>query len=269
MQSAVQPPPAGGGSSPVDHKHPTLYSGSPQLNWCSGSPQVRPQLAGGASGHSVYTLPSFASAAECDALIAESATLMETYQRSEADGAHSYQCSEAICRLPLACGLESTLLHRLLAFIESQMPALALAAFGQASGLAEMDIAFARGEPAVNVYTAGGHFAPHTDSEGDAFREGEEVLTMLVPLSPPGAFEGGGTAFWGGSHIDRVRRMRASCSGEHYDVSNERNWLPHDHAVHAPAGTAIVFGGEVTHAGLPVTTGTRHLLVVSFTLRPW
>ena len=34
------------------------------------------------------------------------------------------------------------------------------------------------------------------------------------------------------------------------------------------ARSPLFFGGDVTHAGLPVTSGTRHLFVMSFTLRP-
>ena len=32
------------------------------------------------------------------------------------------------------------------------------------------------------------------------------------------------------------------------------------------AGTALIFGGEVTHAGLPVTAGQRTVFVASFSL---
>ena len=34
-----------------------------------------------------------------------------------------------------------------------------------------------------------------------------------------------------------------------------------------PLGTAILFGGDVTHAGLPVEAGTRAVLVASFSTR--
>ena len=53
-----------------------------------------------------------------------------------------------------------------------------------------------------------------------------------------------------------------------YDENCRSNWLPHSQALAPPAGTAIIFGGNVTHAGLPVTAGTRHLFVMSFSLRP-
>ena len=34
-----------------------------------------------------------------------------------------------------------------------------------------------------------------------------------------------------------------------------------------PAGTALLFGGHVTHAGMPVTAGERAVFVASFSLR--
>lgn len=45
-------------------------------------------------------------------------------------------------------------------------------------------------------------------------------------------------------------------------------WLPPHTVLRPPAGTAIIFGGDITHAGLPVTSGTRHVLVMSFSLMP-
>jgi hypothetical protein len=211
---------------------------------------VRPRLTGGALGHAVYTLPAFASQKECDALIAEAAKLKESYTWS--DERHP---QPGRTRLPLACEMKDTLLRRLLALVEAQMPSLAAAAFGREKGLAEMPVYFATGEPAVNIYTAGGQFKPHTDKMG---------LTIVIPLSPPGAFEGGGTAFWAEGHL---APSKPGCELEDSNVNDERNWRPHAHAVSAPAGTAVLFGGDVTHAGLPVTSGTRHLFVMSFALR--
>lgn len=50
--------------------------------------------------------------------------------------------------------------------------------------------------------------------------------------------------------------------------ADRTNWLPPQHVLKPPAGTAILFGGDVTHAGLPVLEGTRHLFVMSFSLKP-
>ena len=109
--------------------------------------------------------------------------------------------------------------------------------------------------PCIHLNQVGGEFAPHTDNEH---------LTMLIPLDSAGAFEGGGTAFWADSH-DRPRESNEPPL--EMDAKMERStWLPPLHVLKPPAGTAIIFGGSVTHAGLPVTEGTRHLFVVSFTL---
>ena len=52
------------------------------------------------------------------------------------------------------------------------------------------------------------------------------------------------------------------------DMHNKSSWIPHNHVVQVESGTAIIFKGNITHAGLPVSKGTRHLFVMSFSLRP-
>jgi hypothetical protein len=213
----------------------------------------------GKLGHDVYTVPSFASAAECEALIATATQLRENTYPDD---------PPPLCRLPLEkddC-LSRVLMARTLSLVEEQLPEFAISAFGQALGLAEMRVAsFSKGEPAVNVYTAGGTFAPHTD---------KEALTIIIPLSAPEAFEGGGTGFWKGSHFVPVKRWQnpwLSSSSQRQtanDADDKSNWLPHDHILKPAVGTAIIFDGTVTHAGLPVTAGIRYLFVMSFTLRP-
>ena len=47
------------------------------------------------------------------------------------------------------------------------------AIFGQRTGLAGLRPEYSPGEPAVNIYTAGGEFAPHTDKQS---------VSLLVPL---------------------------------------------------------------------------------------
>jgi len=247
-----------------------LYAGLPQLEWCSGSalageldePRVRPRLAPhGSLGHAVYTLPSFASAMECDALLAEAGRLMECY---------SPPVNEMPGRARLSLNdfkLKDVLLRRLLALVEESMPALAMMQFGQTKGLQLLPIHFSSGEPAVNVYTPaqrGGGFKPHTDNLD---------LTILIPLSPPGAFEGGGTAFWAGDHIAdcaTCKQRDCQCPPAYPPVDDEddERTLPHDYVLRPPAGTALVFSGDITHAGLPVSAGTRRMFVMSFGLRP-
>lgn len=125
------------------------------------------------------------------------------------------------------------------------------------------ELKFSPGEPAINVYEPGGSFRAHTDKQS---------LTILVPLSkaggepgmePSGDYEGGGTAFW--SRKDSVPHAlddeRAEQLGIRESESNPKVVL------RPSPGTAIVFGGEMTHAALPVLKGLRCVLVASFSSR--
>jgi len=95
-------------------------------------------------------------------------------------------------------------------------------------------------EPGVNVYTAGGEFLAHTDGH---------ALTVLVPLSHPARFSGGGTGFW------------------HPDARGHRVEPP-ALVLKPDAGTALLFCGHVEHAGVSVERGERVVLVASFSTRP-
>jgi hypothetical protein len=94
-------------------------------------------------------------------------------------------------------------------------------------------LAFAPLEPAVNIYWAGGAFKRHEDKQS---------LTLLVPLSD--GYEGGGTGFW----------------------TRERTGASHEPAfvLRPSPGTALVWGGQVKHAGIPVISGERWVFVASF-----
>jgi hypothetical protein len=100
-------------------------------------------------------------------------------------------------------------------------------------------LGFSLGEPAVIVYRTDGEFKPHQDRQS---------LTVLIPLSGPRAFDGGGTAFW----------TAADCSGD-----NPGHNAPFISLI-PQAGTAILFGGSVVHAGQTITAGERCVLVASF-----
>ena len=205
----------------------------------------------------VSTVEGFATAAECESLIAAAYEVLASYDREP-------QPRE---RIPVAASSEARRLHarlhaRLLSLIEAwpgDELRWATDLFGQGAGLSEMTFRYSAGEPAINIYTVGGEFAPHTD---------EEHLTMLMPLS--GGFEGGGTAFWGAtSHLRPDLGVDGLSTEERMRAHADRtNWLPPQHVLKPPAGTAILFGGDVTHAGLPVLEGTRHLFVMSFSLKP-
>jgi hypothetical protein len=186
---------------------------------------------------------SFASDAECAALVAATVGIGNLEPRARTLArmpvADLAECAHAICDL---------LLRRALRLVEAELPVLATSWFGQSSALAEMEFAFSMREPAVNEYCAGGEFEPHTD---------KQHLTVLVPLSDPASFSGGGTAFWACTDATAGDRLGLCAAAQ-----------PPVLALRSPVGTALLFGGDVTHAGLPVLSGTRHVFVASFSLSP-
>ena len=105
-------------------------------------------------------------------------------------------------------------------------------------------LSFSTNEPAINVYFPGGGFKAHED---------HQALTVLVPLSAAAEFEGGGTAFW---------------SAEDAGLGGSRNHLGKPTMVlRPPAGAALLWGGDVTHSGLPVLSGQRCIFVASFSAK--
>lgn len=130
--------------------------------------------------------------------------------------------------------------RRVVPFLESSLPLVSRAIFGKASGLVELSFEFSEHEPAVNVYSPGGDFRPHSDGYS---------LTVLVNLDEEGAFAGGGTAFW----------PEGPGSEREYQGVCEVMLLP-------PQGQCLLFNGNIRHAGRAVTSGVRHLYVASFDL---
>ena len=123
-----------------------------------------------------------------------------------------------------------------------------------ADAIASGELEWSEGEPAINVYTEAGRFGPHKDHMG---------LTVLVPLTAPSKdFEGGGTGFWspqagggGGGDVNDDNKGAAMPVGDPTAI------------LKPPLGSALVFGGDVTHAGMPVETGLRSVFVASFSTR--
>ncbi|CAE7676588.1 unnamed protein product, partial [Symbiodinium pilosum] len=101
---------------------------------------------------------------------------------------------------------------------------------------------FSPGEPAVNRYMTGGGIAPHID---------REAVTLNVVLSEPGAFAGGGTAFW---PQEKVEGETDEACAEKFDMRDAAVLRPRQ-------GTAILFNGSIAHAGRPVISGVRHAFV--------
>ena len=156
-----------------------------------------------ARSDSVLLLPEMASAAECDAVVTACSEALELGQRLvrlpsiamaaeaeldvdtfDGDPPAGAKLSQMPAEADRIC---STILRRVLAFVDRELGAVAVSQFGTASLselLAAGELEFAAREPAVNVYAEGGNFPPHED---------HQALTVLVPLSEHG---GGGTGFW-------------------------------------------------------------------------
>ena len=99
-------------------------------------------------------------------------------------------------------------------------------------------LTFSTREPAINVYEAPyGHFAMHKDNQD---------LSIVMPLSDPSVdFEGGGTAFWSQNFPK--------------EGMDDPSLI-----LKPPPGTAMMWGGRVSHKGMHLRRGTRVVFVVSF-----
>ena len=102
------------------------------------------------------------------------------------------------------------------------------------------------------VLTKGGAFKPHEDLQ---------TLSVLISLSSPEAFGGGGTAFWDARVADLKADMALDSSARWHRATGG---APPSLVLKPPAGTALLFGGDVTHAGVAVGSGTRCVFVASF-----
>lgn len=103
------------------------------------------------------------------------------------------------------------------------------------------ELEWSEGEPAINIYETNGYFGCHKD---------HLALTVLIPLTAPTSFVGGGTGFWSGNR----------------DVGENPSTKP-TKVLKPPPGSALVFGGDVTHAGMPVMEGYRSVFVCSFSTK--
>lgn len=202
------------------------------------------------AGHSVLVLHAVSSTAECKALAAQCA-LAAALVREER-GPHPLVRKRADELIGKAgATICEDLLIRQLALLHSPAPGLVSALFGDVLGASLLqsithnpELAWSEGEPAINVYTPGGRFTPHED---------EQSLTLLLNLSEQDAYTGGGTAFW--SLAD------GGGPGKGRDLPES---TPPSQLLAPAVGTAIVFGGQVTHAAQPVLTGERIVFVASF-----
>lgn len=123
-------------------------------------------------------------------------------------------------------------------------------------------------EPKVNIYQKGGYFKRHTDGM---------QLTLLVVLND--SFEGGGTAFYSSSPPSSIHNEDNGdgdyCSGGSGDPLLVDTGLlsqasspseSFDRHASPPVGTAMIWGGDLQHMALPVSSGMRSVYVGSFDL---
>ena len=199
--------------------------------------------------NSVLLLPGLMSDAECativDEIEAKSADRGPATETLSYERFHIPELSSSTRRI-----FEAVLRERLLPVVSAQLPRVeqfirsqshvAPEGVGDCRKLCELPFRFSSHEPAINRYSAGCHFPPHTDNL---------ALTVNVLLDEPGSFSGGGTNFW--------REAAALETG--YSSGAAIRIEPN-------SGVGVVFNGNVKHSGGPVTVGLRHLLVASFSL---
>jgi len=208
------------------------------------------------AGRSVIIVTGFASQFECETLM-DSAAAVAWFRRTQLTGEEE-TLRPGRLRLPVSERLDKAsryvaddLVGRALDLVERELPSVAeLLTRGQPSRgpppLRHMPLVFSPGEPAVNVYTVGGEFSPHED---------KQALTLLVPLSSASLYDGGGTAFWSAA-------MRGESVEPH--VRLREGEVAPTLVLRPSPSDAILFAGNVTHAGLPVLCGTRFVFVASF-----
>lgn len=207
------------------------------------------------SGESVVELRHLVSPGECDQLARTclaAADAAAATRRGDKPGlvrlptiaaAERAAATKTPCADPLPTEVDAalrTIMQRAAEYVDEQLSSLPSVLF-QTHSLARLldhhDLKFSSREPAINVYSAGGKFLAHEDAQ---------ALTLLLPLSCPNKdFAGGGTAFW------------------HQDARGHRVEGP-SLVSRPPAGTALLFGGCVTHAGVAVEEGSRVVFVASF-----
>ncbi len=212
-------------------------------------------------GNSIIMLHSIMDDVDCD-IIVENASKHAKKYRSERDSlglpdegvvrlptidaASRAKKNNTPCANPIDPKSDSILkdvLQQTLQIIDEELPHLVSSIFGIKSisfqYQKENGLVYSSREPAINVYTKGGQFIAHEDGH---------QLTILIPLSSPHEFSGGGTAFWcqesKGHRVDSPSLI-----------------------LKPPRGTAMLFGGHITHAGLPIIEwGERVVFVASFSM---
>ena len=229
-------------------------------------------------GDSVLVLPDVCTRAECDAVVSVCAVSLDSEQslvrlpsvaaaRLAAGSEETFEwepeADAPLTELPAeADALCDTILRRVLSRVDEALAPVSVSQFGTARVTELLDageIEFSEREPAVNVYGEGGAFHPHKDHQG---------LTVLVPLSR--GHGGGGTGFWARDEDVTADEVGMEDVDWEEDENMRRSAEPPATVMRPPAGSALLFSGDVLHAGLPVQRGSRVMLVASFSgIRFW
>lgn len=162
--------------------------------------------------NSVLLIPGLLSEAECAQLIEDVDLNGFEGARQGGSGLERHQVLAEPGLSPSTATLfEDLLRDRLLPLISAEMPSVADYVWAQSDvsvcgndflapteprspevPLKVLPYRFAAGEPAINRYSEGGEFGPHSD---------QQAITLNVLLRV-GCFEGGGTSFW--TQTDKV-----------------------------------------------------------------
>jgi len=205
-----------------------------------------------AEGHAILCVEGVASAEECALLDAEARAFASQSTRTNLNMASVGRVREPVIEMLQAAGqaLCEELLKRALRRVGAAVPGLLERVFGEQTAqsfeegvMSCKTIAFSQDEPALNVYSSNGKFLPHTD---------KEALTLLINLSSPMAYVGGGTGFYSAADTRKMKQKRG------------RDWPAPTVAIKGREGTTLVFAGNVLHCGVSVDAGTRCCLVASF-----
>ena len=189
--------------------------------------------------NSVLLVRDLLSPAECDLLVADVERTHAVDNPGVVNGHQRYMFEDLSDSSRVI--FDVMLRDRLLPLVARELPLVAEMIWARsllvpkATPLHECPLKFSAQEPAINRYSAGGHFEPHTD---------KLALTVNVLLAT-GTFCGGGTEFW------------------HEGADGTTPTLLLQPAL---AGVGVLFNGTVKHAGRAVTSGVRHLLVASFSI---
>ena len=213
-------------------------------------------------GKAVIVMPDIIGEAECDLILqagmraadVQEASLRRRLSASVAEFTANNRRSLGRTRVPISTCSAATeklfdeLFAKILARVDL-LPSVAGDLF-DAPSLAALhatdSLEFSAREPAFNRYNAGGEFNAHVD---------RQALTVLIYLTDPDSCQGGGTGFWS---------AQDSARGAALEDTTAAGYAPPTAVLSPPAGTALIYGGNVMHAGMPVVSGSRSIFLGSF-----